>query len=172
MGFLTGNAKTEWLPDTTVVLLEDVMYQDGDNLYTIPVGYVSDGASVPRALSWLYPKYGAYLKAAIVHDYLLTDKLDEMESNRIDEIFKEAMADLDIPKIRQWTMWCGVRIGAIFNKRRRKGSLKTLPKVALISLILFPYVFTPAVTISFRLGLMWLISQVLPKRQKVTAHKT
>lgn len=172
--FLTGNAKTEWLPDTKAILLEKVVYQDGDKVYTIPAGYITDGASVPRALSWLYPKYGPYLKAAIVHDYLLTDVLPtgQIESNRVDEIFKEAMEDLDIPKFRQWAMWCGVRWGAMFNKHRRKGSLKTFPKVALVSLLMFPIVFSPVVTISFRLGLFWLVSLILPKRQKVTAHKT
>ncbi len=172
--FLTGNAKTEWLPDTRVILLEDLVYQDGDTVYTVPAGYLSDGASIPRALSWLYPKYGPYLKSAILHDYLLTDVLPQklIESNRVDELFKESMEYLDIPKFRQWVMWCGVRLGAMFNKRRRKGSLKTLPKVALISLLMLPVVLFPVVSISLRLGLFWLVSLFLPKRQKVTAHKT
>lgn len=172
--FLTGNPRIEWLEDTTAILLEDVIYQDGETVYTIPAGYVTDGASVPRALSWLYPKYGAYLKAAIVHDYLITDVLPtgQIESAKVDELFKQAMSDLEIPKFRQWAMWCGVRIGAMFNKKRRKGSLKTLPKVALISLLMLPVVFTPVLSISIRLGLFWLVSLLLPKRQKVTAHKT
>ena len=172
--FLTGNPKIEWLEDTRAVLLEDVIYQDGDTSYTIPAGFVTDGATVPRALSWLYPKYGVYLKAAIVHDYLLEYVLPTgaISSNRVDEIFKEAMNALEIPKFRQWAMWCGVRWGAMFNKKRRQGSLRTFPKVALISLLMLPIVFTPVLTISFRLGLFWLVSLLLPKRQKVTAHKT
>jgi hypothetical protein len=171
--FTTGNVKIEWLEDTRAILLEDVIYED-DKVYRVPAGYVTDGASVPRALSWLYPKYGAYLKAAIVHDYLITDILptNTITSARVDKIFQEAMRDLGIPKIRQWAMWAGVRWGALFNKKRRKGSLKTLPKVLLISLILLPIVFTPTISISLRLGLFWLISLFLPKKQKITAHKT
>lgn len=172
--FLTGNPKIEWLEDTRAVLLEDVVYQDRDGTITIPAGFVTDGATVPRVLSWLYPKYGVYLKAAIVHDYLLEHVLPrgQITSNRVDEIFKEAMEALDIPKFRQWAMWCGVRWGAMFNKRRRRGSLRTFPKVALISLLMLPVVFSPVVTIGLRLGIFWLVSLLLPKRQRVTAHKT
>jgi hypothetical protein len=69
-------------------------------------------------------------------------------------------------------MWTGVRWGALFNKKRRKGSLKTLPQVLGMSLLLLPVVVTPAITIGFRLGLFWLLSQLLPKSERVTSHKS
>jgi hypothetical protein len=72
MGFLTGNIKIEEDADTNMKrLLEDVIYQDKHGtIFTIPAGYETDYASIPRALSWVYPKDGSYRKAAIVHDYL------------------------------------------------------------------------------------------------------
>jgi hypothetical protein len=86
--FLTEDPDLRWHEDTTATLLSDVVYKSNDTIYRVPAGYVTDGASVPRALSWLYPKYGAYLKAAIVHDWLITDLLPtgEITSNRVDEI--------------------------------------------------------------------------------------
>lgn len=172
--FLTGNPRIEWLEDTTAILLEDVVYQDGAIVYRVPAGYVTDGASVPRALSWLYPKYGAYLKAAIVHDWLITDLLPtgQITSIKVDETFRNAMADLDIPKGRQWILWAGVRLGAIGNKNRRKGSLKTLPKVLLTILLSIPYTLPPSLVIQLWLSGAALASTVLPHKHKVTAQKT
>lgn len=172
--FLSGNIKAEIKPDTTIKLLEDVLYDDGEYTYTIPAGYISDGASVPRAMSWLYPKYGEYLKAAVVHDWLITDRLiknQDIKSNRVDEIFREAMASLEIPKVRQWIMWAGVRIGAIANKHRRKGSLKTLPKLLFVLTLASPLAI-PSLAVQGYLTVFSLVSLILPKKHKLTAHKT
>jgi len=38
---------------------------------TVPAGFVSDGASVPRMFWWLFPPVGRYMAAAILHDWLL-----------------------------------------------------------------------------------------------------
>jgi hypothetical protein len=172
--FLSGNLKTEQIGDTHK-LLEDVVYQDSEGkVWTVPKGYESDYASIPRALSWYYAKSGPYNLAAVVHDYLITDVLEKqhaIESNRVDEIFKEAMADLDIPKARQWVMWAGVRLGAIGNKKRRKGSLKTLPKVALIVLLALPVVGDTSLMVQIKLLMLWFVSLFLPKRQKIDAQK-
>lgn len=38
--------------------------------FTIPKGYTSDLASVPRLFWWLIPPHGRIANAAIIHDYL------------------------------------------------------------------------------------------------------
>ncbi|CAN2327252.1 DUF1353 domain-containing protein [Fusobacterium sp. oral taxon C10] len=52
------------------VLMQDYIYSI--NGYDIKVfrGFITDGASVPHSLQWLYNPYGKYIKAAVVHDYL------------------------------------------------------------------------------------------------------
>lgn len=40
--------------------------------YSVPLGFITDLASVPRVLWALLPPHGRYAKAAILHDYLLT----------------------------------------------------------------------------------------------------
>jgi hypothetical protein len=37
----------------------------------IPVGFVTDGATVPLPFRWAFPPMGRYFPAAVVHDYLL-----------------------------------------------------------------------------------------------------
>lgn len=61
------------LPKTT---FEPTLYKLKKPLHIlgleVPDGFVTDGASVPRALWWLFPPTGRYFLAAVVHDYLLS----------------------------------------------------------------------------------------------------
>lgn len=52
------------------VLLEDYIYSINGYDITIFKGFVTDGASVPHSLQWLYNPFGRYIKAAVVHDFL------------------------------------------------------------------------------------------------------
>lgn len=83
--------------------------------------FSTDLASVPRSLTWLFPRYGKYTKAAVLHDYLcqnfrkapsassvapsllpLTDRSDA------DEVFLLVMKELGVPRLRRWLMWGAV----------------------------------------------------------------
>ena len=52
------------------ILMQDYIYSI--NGYDIKVfkGFVTDGASVPHSLQWLYNPYGKYINAAVIYDYL------------------------------------------------------------------------------------------------------
>lgn len=130
-------------------------------LVDIPTGYVTDFASIPQFIWWLCPTYGAYTAATIAHDFLLTDVLPtgKVSSRFVDEIFRVAMKELGVSFPRRWLMWAGVRWGALINKKRRAGSLATLPGVLLISLLALPIVL-PAVVVLPSLLLFWLIEKV------------
>ena len=52
------------------ILLEEYVYDINGYLIRVPKFFVTDGASVPHSLQWLYNPYGKYIKAAIIHDYL------------------------------------------------------------------------------------------------------
>jgi len=56
---------------TRVALLDDDLCYESDiaGNILVPVGFASDGASVPRILWSIYPPFGKYLEAAIVHDW-------------------------------------------------------------------------------------------------------
>jgi len=174
MAFVTKDIEVRVVDDTTWELLKDVVYKDTDTEYRVPVGYRTDFASVPRATSWLYPRTGAYSAAAIVHDWLITDMLPTgyVASNHVDFVFRNAMKELGVPFARRWVMWAGVRLGAIGNRRRRPGSLKTFPLVLLVMLVSSPVVLPPSLVVQAMTSLLWVASLFVPKDAKVDSQKT
>ncbi len=46
-----------------------VVLSDG-RVLEIPEGFTFDGSSAPRFIWWLFPSYGDFLFAALIHDYL------------------------------------------------------------------------------------------------------
>lgn len=79
-------------PNDTYKILKDFTYRD----VTVPAGYHTDGASVPR-LFWIFwpPNRSTYLPAVVIHDYLC----DKEEYLKADKYFKEIMKLLEIKPI-------------------------------------------------------------------------
>jgi hypothetical protein len=80
---------------------------------TVPSGFFTDLASVPRLFRWLVPVANAKnRKAAIVHDYLCTEaaqKFYGIDQRMADKIFREALAVCNVHPVGQWVMWTPVR---------------------------------------------------------------
>lgn len=111
---------------------------EGDT-FIVPLGFRTDFATVPRILHWRILPYGPYTRAAVLHDWLLTelaawhrshplggretwDTSRPMANSRdADGIFRRAMEDLGVRWSRRWIMWAAVRWGALFNPRRAYG---------------------------------------------------
>jgi hypothetical protein len=74
----------------------------------VPAGFITDFASVPPALYWLFPPWGKYGAAAIVHDFIYQSKI--LDREMADLIFKEAMCVLGVPAWKRNLMWAGVRL--------------------------------------------------------------
>jgi hypothetical protein len=85
------------LSNGKAILLDDYVYSI--NGYDIKVfrGFITDGASVPKSLQWLYNPYGKYIKAAVVHDYLYS-VYNNTGINRTlaDKIFKHIMKETGV----------------------------------------------------------------------------
>lgn len=81
------------------VLLADYVYSINGYDITIFKGFVTDGASVPHSLQWLYNPFGRYIKAAIVHDFLYSS-YNNTGINRTlaDKIFRHIMQETGIDK--------------------------------------------------------------------------
>lgn len=62
--------KLEFISNKKAVLLQDYIYSISGYDIKVFRGFITDGASVPKSLQWLYNPYGKYIKAAIIHDYL------------------------------------------------------------------------------------------------------
>ena len=74
----------------------------------MPAGFITDLASVPRALWSVFPPHGKYAKAAILHDYMYANGYKDKKT--ADRIFLEAMEVLGVPKWRRKTMYWAVRM--------------------------------------------------------------
>jgi hypothetical protein len=82
---------------------------------TIPAGYLTDGASVPKVFWNIIPPWGAYGQAAVVHDILceyLTIVKDgapvRIDRSRCDEILNEAMYALGVPDGKRMMIYTAV----------------------------------------------------------------
>lgn len=80
---------------------------------TVPSGYFTDLASVPRVMRWMVPVANAKnRKAAVVHDYLCTHgrELGIVRSQKeSDKIFREALGSLGLGRFRSGVMYYPVR---------------------------------------------------------------
>ena len=85
------------------ILLEEYVYEINGYLIRVPKSFITDGASVPKSLQWLYNPYGKYINAAVVHDYLYSC-YNNTGINRTlaDKIFNFIMKEINIDsKIRR-----------------------------------------------------------------------
>jgi hypothetical protein len=106
-----------------------------DNTYTVPAGFVTDGASVPRAIWWLYPPLGgAYDEAAAIHDYLYAhaeyftgDDHGHLSRGQADQVMRWAMEAKHLRGTAVVTIYRSLRLGGwIAWRRHRKARAKEL----------------------------------------------
>lgn len=93
-----------------VCILDATLEYDSDLLgrvVVVPVGFSSDGASVPRFMWAIYPPFGAYLEAAVVHDYFCVSH--SVDSVTAAKVFLEAMEACGVSKWRRRKMYFAVR---------------------------------------------------------------
>lgn len=110
---------------------------------SVAAPFTTDLASVPRVLTWLFPRYGKYTKAAVLHDYLCqtigretievfpapAEAVDEetaagvagpqlielRDRSDADEVFRLVMTELGVPWARRWLMWSAVSWATLFT---------------------------------------------------------
>ena len=81
--------------------------------FDIPAGFVTDGASVPRVMWWLFPPTGRYMAAALLHDFLLQSGW--VSRAEADRYFLIAMEKMEVAKWRRVTMFASVRAFGIIK---------------------------------------------------------
>jgi hypothetical protein len=104
------------------ILDDDLCYQSdiaGDVI--VPLGFASDGASVPRFLWSMFPPFGKYLEAAFVHDWFcVTHAVDSVTAAKV---FREAMEVCGVGKWRRNKMYWAVRLGGPKFKMNKSETL-------------------------------------------------
>ena len=103
-------------------LLTAFTYEVGDlgsgDTITVPAGYVTDFASVPRALWTIEPPLGDAGKAAVLHDWLY--ETGERSRAEADRIFLEAMEVLEVEWWKRSLIYRAVRTFGSGGYRERR----------------------------------------------------
>ncbi len=117
MGF-TSTLKVERVPGKgnwrKWKLLEDFTFIDPETgkSYTVPKGFITDGASIPRILWPFLSPTGPYFESAVIHDWVYAVALfgiDEAGRKEADDLFLSVMMFQDIRKLRRKAMHRAVR---------------------------------------------------------------
>lgn len=110
------------------LMLRRIGYLDrtfGPLLVPARADFLTDLASVPAVFTWLVPKTGAHLPAALLHDGLVRQgayvspeghpvTLTRVEADRV---FRDAMADTGTPLVRRWLVWAAVTTNTLWLGR-------------------------------------------------------
>ncbi len=100
------------LPDgKTWIILCDFGYEIGDegsgDIINVPIGTYTDFASIPRPLWAIFPRWGKYGNAAVIHDWMYWNQ--SRSRKEADDIFLEGMEVLEVSTWKRRTIYYAVR---------------------------------------------------------------
>ncbi|MEU8901663.1 DUF1353 domain-containing protein [Nocardia sp. NPDC048505] len=154
MAFIGSGPVVEELDAKFWKLTEPVVYQGDSQVFTVPAGFRTDFASVPRALVWLIPRYGAYTRAAILHDYLIHS--DEVSTADADGLFRRALRELGVSLPRRWMMWAAVRVA----NGLAGATIGDLGRFLLVAVPSVVFLAIPVIVVTLFLWIFWLVELV------------
>jgi hypothetical protein len=123
----------------------DIGSEGSNEFIEVPVGFMTDFASVPRLFWVILPQWGIYGNAAVIHDFChwqqqITKKKGKkfvtknISRKQADKIFLEGMAVLQVPFYHKYTLYLAVRAFGwrhwrTNQKEKNKGVKKVLTRV-------------------------------------------
>lgn len=101
-----------------LVLLAPLVYTDPKTgrIYRVPAGFKTDLASIPRPLWSIFPPFGRYSRAAVLHDFHYhrgRNGTPVVTRKEADLLFKQAMHELGVPGWKRWAFYLAVRAANI-----------------------------------------------------------
>lgn len=106
--------------------------KEDNEIIEVPIGFITDFASVPRVFWWILPKWGKYGNAAVIHDYLywIQDKT-KYPKVKADKIFLEGMEVLKVGKSKAKLMYnavkyCGKLVWDRNTKAKQRGEKRII----------------------------------------------
>jgi hypothetical protein len=124
MSSFTTPLKVEPLDDgKRWMLCEEFCYDVGSegsaDRITVPAGFKTDFASVPRPFWSLFPPWGTYGKASVLHDWLYWEQ--RRPRGACDAIFLEAMGVLGVSAAVRYSLYSAVRTWGWLSWRKHRG---------------------------------------------------
>jgi hypothetical protein len=104
-------------------LVQPLFYATKDaEVVQIPAGFITDLASIPRALHAVIPVNGRHRPAAILHDYLYV--VQDRSRKAADSLFLEAMELGGVRWTQRYVMYHAVRVGGWLPWMRNEKALR------------------------------------------------
>lgn len=136
-----GDGPEEWFVTRRIAYRDRAHEHDPIIVPRDPATFRTDLTSVPQLFTWLVPRTGTHLPAALLHD-ALTPPFGEpgrpdwdgpagIDQPEADRIFRDAMADLGTPPIRRWLVWSAVSLPTARLVDRRRALLGYLSLIAI-----------------------------------------
>ena len=96
--------------------------------YSVPCGFVTDGASIPAALRFICgdPNKAPRVYPAILHDWGYSRGGSEDDRRHYDDLYRDVQIVLGIPRFKAYVEWAALRVcgGSHFGRKNKKGKLK------------------------------------------------
>lgn len=105
----------------------NVKIHRGADIYelTIPKGFLTDGASIPKVFQWLFHKVDETINAAIIHDYLcehhvvkLNGKEIKLPRRQIDKIFYEILKEDKVKSTKALMLYQACRLYSTATRKQ------------------------------------------------------
>ena len=92
-------------------LFQDYSYEINGYIITVQKGFITDLASVPRSFWTIFPPFGVYTPAAVIHDFLYSEyNVTGINRTLSDKIFLFIMRELGVGFFKSKTMYRAVRL--------------------------------------------------------------
>jgi len=130
-----------WINHREVALDADLRYDLDGQTFIVPRGFITDFASVPKFLWWLFGPTGLWTWAAILHDWfckMLWHRNPPAGPRATDRYFRLACREAGTNPALCWLLWTGVRWGALLNPKRNPGWWRDLPLITVWSVLALP----------------------------------
>lgn len=88
------------------------IWRDGfhTGFWQVATGFVTDFASTPWFIWWMFPPWGKYGQAAVLHDWLYRERSTYCSRKRADKIFYDAMLVCQTKKWKAKIIYYSVRL--------------------------------------------------------------
>ncbi len=151
VGFIGSGPVVEEIDAVSWRVHEPIVYEGKRQQFVIPVGFRTDFASVPRVLVWLIPRYGAYTKAAILHDYVCRTGI--VGPKDADGLFRRVLRESGVSTPQCWMMWAGVRAAS----RLAGATGWDVARFLLVLTLSVLFLAVPVLVVQVWLLLFWLV---------------
>jgi hypothetical protein len=96
----------------------DVGHLGSETTIEVPRGFATDFASIPRPFWLIWPRWGRYGSAAVIHDWLYWEQI--MPRATADHILREGMSVVGVDKFTRNAIYYAVRIFGSFAWRKNQ----------------------------------------------------